>query len=118
MKLEGGLYRRGGGHKIGRSFWFTGIWAYNRGGGGGRGAYKQQFTVTYRNGLQRSSAAFSTKLIYSVITVKCYDYHSNLKHKYTNDSSILTFVPLNHCKQSCRFLSYNISCCSDSVAIL
>ena len=39
------------------------------GGGGGGGASKQQFTVTYRNGLQRSSAAFSTKLIYSVITV-------------------------------------------------
>ena len=41
-----GVYIRGGGGGgliIGCIFWFTGRWAYNRGGGGG--AYKQQFMV-------------------------------------------------------------------------
>ena len=44
-KLDGGLYPGGGGGGliIGCIFWFTGRWAYNRGGGGG--AYKQQFMV-------------------------------------------------------------------------
>ena len=48
MKLEGGLYRGGGGGGEGGLksdvfFWFTGRWAYSQGEGGG--AYKRQFTV-------------------------------------------------------------------------